>query len=150
MNTSDKHLQENPSGQELPTEVNRNESYMAELNTRIARLAIALHVPLGSDDDVRAALHALAQDVADTERYTEPPDQPWHGPADGAHRRDQALRSELRGLLVMRYGAEQRLVEQLGVKATRSIMANTEARLQREGFQPGADGVNLTHLFDPK
>jgi len=136
VSSRDRSQQAPAVGHALPTEMDRNEAYLAEINSRIARLAISLHVPLASDEDIRAALHALAQDVVPA-------------PADGSLRRDHALRAELRGLLVMRYGAEQRLVEHLGVAATQKLMADTEARLQREGFQPGADGVNLNHLFDP-
>ena len=151
MTSSDKQSQDLPGAQVLPTETDRNESYMADINSRIARLAIALHVSLRSDDDVRAALHELAQDLGPVPEVTSSiaADGHVHAPVDGSQKRNQALRSELRGLLVMRYGAEQRLVQNMGVQAAHKLMADTEARLQREGFQPGADGVNLNQMFDP-
>lgn len=134
-----------------PSDLDRREAFLADLNARIARLAIALHVPLQSDDDVVAAMQSLndcAQDPvlqAVAEDYS-----PEHIGEHGAQRRLSGLRAELRGLLVMRYGVEQRCVEQLGVQATHQIMADAEAQLQREGFRPGADGVNLDRIFDTK
>ena len=144
VNSSDPHPSADASGSTLHSEHDRNEAYITAINSRIARLAIALHVPLAREEDVQAALHALTQEAAPA--VVQPPQA--HYEAGDTQHRTQALRNELRALLVMRYGAEQRFVEQLGVQAAREIMAEAEAHLRREGFQPGADGVNLGRLFD--
>jgi len=73
---------------------------LTDLNTRIARLAIALHIPLNTDADIQEAIH------------TRDPQAP-HGVErrDSSERRTTLQRCELRGLLVMRFGTEIKLVE---------------------------------------
>ena len=133
------------------TDLERREAFLADLNARIARLSIALHVPLQSEADVSAAMQSLNAYAQDPLQQASADDySPEHIGEHGAQRRLNGLRAELRGLLVMRYGVEQRCVEQLGVQATHQIMADAEAQLQREGFRPGADGVNLDRIFDSK
>lgn len=133
---SDAMHQDRPGAGLETSDLARRETFLADLNARIARLAIALHVPLHSEADVQAAMHALE------------PGEAVVGAEHSAQRRAQGLRAELRGLLVLRYGVEQRCVEEFGVEVTQQIMAEAEAQLQREGFQPGADGVDLQRIFE--
>lgn len=133
-----------------PSDLARREGFLADLNARIARLAIALHVPLQSDDDVVAAMQSLNDTRQDPLAQQSHDASSHHMGEYGEQRRTSALRAELRGLLVLRYGVEQRCVEQFGVQATHQIMADAEAQLQREGFRPGADGVHLDRIFDLK
>ncbi len=134
-----------------PSDLERREGFLADLNARIARLAIALHVPLESDADVIAAMKTLSENDQNPLLQAHADDySPEHIGEHGAQRRLSGLRAELRGLLVLRYGVEQRTVEQFGVQATHQIMAEAEAQLQREGFRPGADGVNLDRIFESK
>jgi hypothetical protein len=129
-------------------DLSRPELFLAGLNERIARLAIALHVPLNSEADVLAAMHTLRQDEAELALEKAHADYSPRHVGEHAKLLQQSLRGELRGLLVLRYGVEQRCVEKFGVEATRLIMAQAEQQLQREGFQPGADGVDLQRIFE--
>ncbi len=120
-----------------------------ELNARIARLAIALGVSLQNDHEVVSAMnHSSATSVV-TERRSAAPDRRAGSRSDsGSDRRVAYKHVELRGLLVLRYGVTSRYVEQVGVTVTRQIMVAAEAQLKRDGFRPGADGVDLRRLFD--
>ena len=107
-----------------------------EINARIARLALALGVSLQTE----GVLSGLLQ---------EPPAQTEARPFQSTPERRVAGKwLELRGLLVLRYGVEKRYVDQVGVSLTRQILVETEAHMLREGFQSGADGIDLHRLFD--
>ena len=114
----------------------RMESSIEELNARIARLAIALGVSLKNEDELARVIHQLQTQV-------EP-----HGVQSTSDHRLASKRAELRGLLVLRYGVEQRFVDQIGATATKQILANAEEHLVRVGFEPGADGIDLRNLLD--
>lgn len=119
----------------------RMEHQLTEINARIARLALALGVSLDSEHEVQAALTSLqAPAIAVDRRVT--PDRRG-GTRGGRDRRMGAARTELRGLLVLRYGRELRFVEQVGAASTRHLMQAVEQRLEKRGFEPGADGVRL-------
>jgi hypothetical protein len=106
------------------------------LNARIARLALALGVSLQSEGELSFVLQ-------------EPPAQTGPHPFQSTPERRVASKwLELRGLLVLRYGEEKRYVDEVGVSATRQILLQTEAHMLREGFQSGADGIDLHRLFD--
>lgn len=131
------------SDSELSDRLARMEHSLEEVNTRIARLAIALGISL--DDDAQAQLATqvpATPPVAQDRRGSD--SRSHHGP----DRRMNCKREELRGLLVMRYGLQQRFVEEVGVHATRQIMVTAEEHLERDGFRPGADGINVKRIFD--
>jgi hypothetical protein len=107
-----------------------------ELNVRIARLALALGVSLQTEGELSYLLQ-------------EPPAQTDSHPFQSTPERRLASKwLELRGLLVLRYGVEKRYVDQVGANVTRQILVDTEAHMLREGFQSGADGIDLHRLFD--
>ena len=120
-----------------------------DLNTRIARLAIALGISLKNNDEVTQAMSQLQAPPVPAERRSDALDRRAGARSEGsADRRLSYKRVELRGLLVLRYGLEMRYVEEVGVSVTRHLMTEAEAHLVRDGFAPGADGVDLTRLFD--
>ena len=106
----------------------RIEASFEALNARIARLAIGLGVPLDHEQHIQAVLsspHPLSN-------------------ADPQHTRHW---TELRGLLVLRYGMEKNYAEQFGADTLRQILTDAEEHLSLEGFKPGADGLQVTQLF---
>ena len=121
------------------------ESAIQSLNARIARLAIGLDVSLSAHGELARVLSRRQMGFEAQERRR------------AAERRDAARMTsdrrlaikfeELRGLLILRYGVETRYVDQVGVTTTRQIMVEAEAQLVREGFKPGADGLDLDRLF---
>ena len=119
----------------------RMEHQLTEINARIARLALALGVSLENEHEVQAALTTLKPPDIGVDRRTTPDRR--GGSRNGQDRRKGATRMELRGLLVLRYGAELRFVEQVGAASTRRLMQTVEQRLEQRGFEPGADGVHL-------
>lgn len=117
--------------------LHRLDKSMVALNSRIARLAMVLSVSLEDEVVVRQILDHR------------PDPHPMHA-EQGA--RFHALEHEhvlieLRGLLVMRYGIEKHIVQDQGAHVTRKVLEQAEAELSRNGFQSGADGLNLEHLF---
>jgi hypothetical protein len=119
----------------------RIEDQLTDINARIARLALALGVSLDNEHDIQAALTTLKPVDIGTERRVMPDRR--GGTRGGSDRRKGASRLELRGLLVLRYGAEVRYVEQVGAASTRRVMQAVEGRLAQRGFQPGSDGIHL-------
>lgn len=131
---------------------------MEELNARIARLAIALGVSLESDHEVQQVMQRKSfQQVAPPQAKPRATDRrsgtqlAFKGldRRSGSDRRLAYKWEELRGLLVLRYVVEKTYVEQVGLDATREIMTTAEQHLQRDGFRPGADGVNLDSFRSP-
>ncbi len=114
----------------------RMETSIEELNARIARLAIALGVSLTNENELARVMHQLH---AKSES---------HGLQSTPERRQVCQWTELRGLLVLRYGVEKRFVDEVGVTVTRQLLVEAEAHLVRLGFQPGADGIDVHRLFD--
>ena len=115
----------------------RIESTCKDLNVRIARLAVALGLSLDSAADVERVLHHQPA--------------PLHGsaggrPADAAERRREHWWIELRGLLLMRNEIEKRFVEEAGPAMAKDLMTGIEQQMERQGFKPGADGVDLGRL----
>ena len=108
--------------------LHRIEASFEALNARIARLAIALGVTLDHDQHVQEVLQSSRP------RYGNDPHQlrQW---------------TELRGLLVLRYGMEKNYAEQIGVETLKQILIDAEEHLALEGFKPGADGINLKTLL---
>ena len=125
------------------------ESSMEGLNARIARLAISLGVSLQDEHELaRVMSRAPATAVPVERRAGGVSRQPDRG-ASVAQRRTAHHWEELRGLLVLRFHAESRYVDEVGVVATRQILIQVEDHLERDGFTPGADGLHLKRLFDP-
>ena len=118
-----------------------------ELSCRIARLAIALGVPLRTDAEVAQAIKhpklAASRDL--DERDVDRLD--WRPIDSTADRRQHLLHEELRALLTMRYYMEFHYVEEFGVIATTQLLIETETQLEREGFQQGAAGIDLDQPF---
>lgn len=112
--------------QALQEHVQRLSASIERLNARIARLAVALDVSLDKDSEVE---RVLQREVNAT--------------GDARHHR---MREELRGLLVLRYGVATRYTQKLGAEVTRDLFIYAEEKLQREGFRPGADGIDLRAL----
>ena len=85
---------------------------LTDLNTRIARLAIALHIPLNTDADIQEAIHTGdPQPPHGVERRGSSERRLATRAASNPERRTTWQRCELRGLLVMRFGTEIKLVE---------------------------------------
>lgn len=124
------------------------ENFMEDINSRIARLSIALGISLQSEADVAAVINQLRNMSVTQERRQTPERRVGERAGMSAERRVSYFRAELRGLLVLRYGVEQRLVEQMGYHETRQILSEAEAHLVRNGFPPGVDGMLLGHHFD--
>ena len=106
---------------------------MEQLNSRIARLAMALNISLTDRANLEAALkepHDAAAAYLETVALGEGP----------AHR-VRAERAELRGLLVLRYSVEEKLAESLGFTELQELLGKIEQHMEREGFAHGADGL---------
>jgi hypothetical protein len=123
------------------------ESSIEALNVRIARLAIGLGVSLTSDADVAQVLRRQPALPTLLERRLAKDTPPALPAGSGADRRKAHQWEELRGLLVLRYGVETRFVDLLGVGVTRQLLVDAEAHMVRDGFRPGADGMDLDRLF---
>lgn len=113
---------------------------MHDLNSRIARLSMALHVPLDTDADVMAAIQNLQPPQIEFERRSGVERRSAARLATTPERRGNNQRAELRGLLVLRYGMEVRLAENLGWVATNEVMISSHEKMTRHGFEPGAGG----------
>jgi len=123
------------------------ESSMEGLNARIARLAIGLGVSLQDEHELARVMSRPPLAAAPVERRaTGAPCLPERR-VSSSERRTAHHWDELRGLLVLRYHAESHYVDEVGVAATRQILVEVEAHLEREGFSPGADGLHLERLF---
>jgi hypothetical protein len=136
------------SDPELSDRLTRMEQHLEEVNTRIARLAIALGISLEDDSQAQLASQTPAVPIASPDRRGSDANATAGREHRGPDRRMNCKREELRGLLIMRYGLQQRYVETVGVQATRQIMVTAEAHLERDGFRPGADGINVKRIFD--
>jgi hypothetical protein len=124
-----------------------------ELNARIARLAIALGVSL---DTPQAVDLAMAESAAKAHAAFSGGQDRRSGVADrraagtsrtgGPDRRQTHKWVELRGLMVLRYGVERQTIEHYGLDTARNLMTAASDHMTREGFKPGADGMDLKHL----
>jgi hypothetical protein len=134
------------------------EAEIEGVNTRIARLAMALGAPLGSEDDVLRVLDRSAMPQEVVSPYAKDREITGDVKLDGrfsmADRRTDANHrkayewEELRGLLVLRYEMEKHYVEQMGLEVTRDILLTAEAHQAREGFKNHPDGLDLKTLLD--
>lgn len=122
--------------------VHRLEDALCALDARIARLSIALRVPLTTEADVERALQHRAAPVAVERRQGPNPD--YAGP----ERRVAHHHAELRALLVMRWELCRQLAGSVGAPAVRHLLHAACGRLQREGFSAEAQGALLHSLAD--
>ena len=116
------------------------------LNVRIARLASALHVLLNDRTELAALMATQPAQPVDKDRRSSADDE--ERVYVGFDRRQTHLREELRGLLVLRYHMETTSLHDNGLEVTRQAMVQAEAHLLRQGFKPGADGLDLDVLFN--
>jgi hypothetical protein len=136
-----------PHDEAVGAYLHRMEGSLQGLNSRIARLAIALGLSL----DQEGVVERLIQQKL----HPKPPsDVPYNGPDrratrlphTGPERRKNFLFEELRGLLVLRYEMERNFADQIGASATLDMMEHASSNMSRNGFSPGADGMNLKDL----
>ncbi len=107
-------------------EMQQAESLLQGLSERIARLSLLLDLPLHDEQDIEKILH--------WHKELTPFDSPFQ---NREHR-------ELQGLLVLRYHLEKTLVENLGFEKLVQVITHVETHLSQEGFQTGADGLQLS------
>lgn len=107
----------------------RTEASFEALNSRIARLAISLGLPLDNDQHIHEILKT-------------------HGKADFTDPHQHRYWIELRGLLVLRYGMEKTAVTQLGTETLKQILLDAQSHMAEAGFKPGSDGIHIHQLFD--
>jgi len=114
----------------------RIEQAVEQLNSRIVRLAIALGIDLSDKHSLEQVLKEPAAGIALESRS-----------GDHLHnsqqRRIAMETAELRGLLVLRYGIEQRLSQEMGYSGLQEILQHVEKHMESEGFARGADGLDV-------
>jgi hypothetical protein len=126
----------------------RTGASLEALNARIARLAMALDVPLEDESAVQALMATpLVNDTAVIASV---------GPQTSvlptvhvtSERRKAHQLEELRGLLLLRCHLETNSITENGLALTRQMLVDGETHLTRQGFKHGADGLGLDHMFD--
>ena len=126
----------------VPLEVGHFTDLMQDMNARIARLSIALSIPLETDADIQRAIHAGADmPTPAIERRSGTERRTAQRAIASIERRTNWQRSELRGLLVLRYETELKMVQVLGGTTSRQVMGSMAQNMERHGFKPGADGL---------
>ena len=117
----------------LADHLHRLEQALEQLNSRIARLAMALNIALTDESSVT---DVLKEPVDAAAAYLE-------GVAlgEGPAHRLRAERAELRGLLVLRYSIEEKLAASIGFTELQQLLGKIEQHMEREGFAHGADGM---------
>lgn len=119
------------------------------MNMRIARLAIGLKVSLHTEADILRVMHrSINSPVSDERRQQGDRRGRERSGSQAGDRRVAHLWTELRGLLVLRYQFEATCVQDVGPEATRHMLLDAEAHLLKDGFKPGADGLDLSQLID--
>jgi hypothetical protein len=123
-------------------------SSLESLNTRIARLGIALGVQLDDRLVVEKLMEKSQVPQVAVERRVSRDAASAPRLASSGDRRVAHQREELRGLLVLRYHMETISLNDHGLVMTRQILEQAEEHLVRQGFKPGADGLGLDELFN--
>lgn len=121
----------------MPEDIRRMENTLADVSARIARLAMSLDAPVATLSDFESILNKEVPELA----------QPAHTltdafPGDGRQRLAREW-EELRGLLLLRCDMVRHLVKSHDLHTATTVLAEIEAKLESEGFQPGAQGFNL-------
>ncbi|SEQ79262.1 hypothetical protein [Giesbergeria anulus] len=132
-----------PSDAHLTGYLQRMSESIESINARIARLATTLDINLQNESELNDVLTQNDERPPPVERRKPGAARTGMSP----ERRKSHLRQELRALLVLRYGVATRYVEQVGVDTTRHILVSAQDKLEREGFKPGAAGVDLRRVF---
>jgi hypothetical protein len=125
--------------------VERMGASLDALNARIARLAMALDIALDDQVTIQALVASPQIKAVAVERR-----ESGQGAVmvhTGPERRKAHQREELRGLLTLRYQLETASVNEHGLALTRQVLADAQDHLVRQGFKPGADGLELDQLF---
>ena len=133
----------NPTPEELLQmhEVAHLGQFLESVNARIARLAIALHVPLSTDADIQQAITTFVETpLSHPERRSGTDRRAASRTHSSPERRVNMQRSELRGLLVMRFETETKLAELVGATLSRQLIHSVAHNLERQGFESGAGG----------
>ena len=115
------------------------------LNVRVIRLALALGVSLKDPRDLERVMRRAATASPPVDRRSTPDRREASRSGKGPDRRVAHQWEELRGLVVLRYGVQKRCLEDFGIDATRRVLAEVDVAMQREGFAPGAAGIDLDH-----
>ncbi len=119
------------------------------LNVRVVRLALALGVSLNDPRDLDRVMRRSATASPPTERRSTADRRGASRSGQGPDRRVAHQWEELRGLMVLRYGVQKRCLEDFGIEVTRRVLAEVDVAMQREGFAPGAAGIDLDHDTGP-
>ncbi len=122
---------------------------MEALNARIARLAMALNIPLQDEAAVKVLMEKSGIAEVLHERRVQATNQPAVHHSHGPERRIAQQREELRGLLLLRYHMEATSLNTTGLESTREMLLQVEENLVRQGFKPGADGLGMDDFFNP-
>ena len=109
----------------------RLEGRLEKLDERIAALSHLLDARLEQHGQLQQWLH-------------QQPATPQSGPHPST--RESRLRSELRGLLVLRYQIITRYCNELGAPLALQLVRYAEERLEAKGWAPGADGLDVQAL----
>ena len=126
-----------PSLEPLQAHARRVGKSFADLNARIARLALFVGASLASEADIQRIVH---RQVAFFQQHPSLMDgQHPHIP----HDRQAMEWEELRGLLVLRCNMMAGMLDDLGLDLTEQIVKQAEEHLERVGFKRGADGFVL-------
>lgn len=120
-----------------------------ELSVRIVRLSVALGVSLKDERDLQRVLSRPATPAPTNDRRSTPDRRAGDRAGRGPDRRVAHQWEELRGLLVLRFGVEKRCLDEFGIDVTRRILTETQAQLERAGFERGADGIDVERRFGP-
>lgn len=110
---------------------------LADLNARIARLAMFVGASLKSEADIQKIVH---REIPWLQQHATAP------AADSTHRNEERVAhewEELRGLLVLRCDMMAHMLNDLGLEVAEQIAAQAEEHLERVGFKRGADGFDL-------
>ena len=121
----------------MPEDIKRMENALADVSTRIARLAMSLDAPIATLSDFESILNKEMPLLA----------QPAHTPGGDfpGDTRPRLAREwqELRGLLLLRCDMVSQLVKSHDLHTATTVLAEIESKLASEGFQPGAQAFNL-------
>lgn len=130
----------------LSHEVAHLGQFLESINVRIARLSIALRVPLNNEAEIQDAIKSFL-DVAPPglERRSGVERRSAERVGQSPERRVNMQRSELRGLLVLRYETEVKLVEMVGATLSSQLIESVARNLERQGFAAGAGGALVNH-----
>ena len=130
------HLHNDPTDT-LPEDIRRTENKLADISSRIARLAMALDAPIATLNDIESILNKETPMLAQPAFHR---DQTFLGTGNArlAHEWE-----ELRGLLLLRCDIVTQLIKTHDLHTATTVLNEIEAQLEHEGFQHGDLGFNL-------